>query len=45
MTPGMLRPDQGGLIMLATVSFALLALAIATPGLVTLAMSGPIDVQ
>jgi hypothetical protein len=45
MTPGMPRPDQGGLIMLATVSFTLLALAIATPGLVTLAMSGLIDVQ
>jgi hypothetical protein len=43
-TSGM-RPTKGRLVMIAMVSFTLFALALALPGLVTLAMCGATEVQ
>jgi hypothetical protein len=43
-TSGM-RPTKGRLVMIAMVSFTLFALALALPGLVTLAMCGAKEVQ
>jgi hypothetical protein len=44
-TPEIPGPTKGRLVMVAAITFAFFALALALPGLVTLVVCGSIDVQ